>query len=82
MVIMAGTSVSKTKISVNEMAISALFAALTAVMGYVVISLPFSPVPITGQTFAVMLTAGLLKTRTAVISMLGEWSQGSVSGRV
>ncbi|NPV44296.1 MAG: biotin transporter BioY [Firmicutes bacterium] len=67
---MAGTSVSKTKISVNEMAISALFAALTAVMGYVVIPLPFSPVPITGQTFAVMLTGGLLKTRTAVISML------------
>lgn len=35
-------------------------AALTALAAQIVITLPFTPVPITGQTFAVLVTASLL----------------------
>ena len=43
------------KTSVNDLMYAGLFAALTAVLGLVSIPLPFSPVPITGQSLAVML---------------------------
>ena len=45
-------------------------AALTAVLAWVQIPLPFSPVPITGQTFGVMLAGSLLGKRTGCLSML------------
>ena len=35
-------------------------AALTAIAAQIAIALPFTPVPITGQTFAVLVTASLL----------------------
>ena len=47
-----------------------LLAALTGVLAWVQIPLPFSPVPITGQTFGVMLAGSLLGARTSFISML------------
>ncbi|MDI3534249.1 MAG: biotin transport system substrate-specific component [Thermosediminibacterales bacterium] len=62
----------------RELVLAALFAALTAVMGYVKIPLPFTPVPITGQTFAVMLAGSLLKPRTAVASMLSFLFLGAI----
>lgn len=46
------------------------FAALTALAGRLVIPLPFTPVPITGQTFAVLLAGATLGAR------LGAASQG------
>ena len=46
------------------------FAALIAVLGYVVIPLPFSPVPITGQTLAVMLAGSVLTPLQAGLSVL------------
>ena len=42
-------------IHVFEMLRAGLMAALTGVLAWVQIPLPFSPVPITGQTFGVML---------------------------
>lgn len=42
-------------IKTKDMTMASLFAAITFIMGFVKIPLPFSPVPITGQTFAVML---------------------------
>ncbi|MFW5998893.1 MAG: biotin transporter BioY [Halanaerobiaceae bacterium] len=58
------------KLTVNDMILSALFAALTGILSYLIIPLPFSPVPVTGQTLAVMLTGSLLKTRQAVLSII------------
>lgn len=49
---------------------AALFAALLAVTAYIRIPLPFSPVPITGQTLAVMLAGSILKPRQAALSVI------------
>ncbi|WP_431731797.1 biotin transporter BioY [Aceticella autotrophica] len=56
-------------LSVKDMVLAALFAALTFIMGFISIPLPFSPVPITGQTFAVMLAGNLLNPLTAFFSL-------------
>lgn len=58
------------KLELKEMVFIALFAALTAVSSYIVIPLPFSPVPITAQTLIVMLAGSTLKPRTAFMSMI------------
>jgi biotin transport system substrate-specific component len=57
-------------LSVRDLTYSALLAALTGVLGYLVFPLPFSPVPVTGQTFAVMLAGIVLTTSQAALSML------------
>lgn len=65
-------------------------AALTALAAQWVIPLPFTPVPITGQTFAVLLTGAALGMRLGAIGQLlyvglgvvgapifaGEWGTG------
>ncbi|HHW57046.1 MAG TPA: biotin transporter BioY [Clostridia bacterium] len=56
-------------IKTKDMILASLFAAITFIMGLVKIPLPFSPVPITGQTFAVMLAGGLLNPITAFLSL-------------
>jgi biotin transport system substrate-specific component len=43
-----------------DVALIALGAALVALAAQIVIALPFTPVPITGQTFAVVLVGGAL----------------------
>ena len=48
---------------------AALLAALTAVLAWVVIPLPFSLVPVTGQSLGVMLSAVFLPPRWAAFSM-------------
>lgn len=58
------------RLSAADMALCSLFAALTAVFSYIRIPLPFSPVPITLQTLAVMLAGSLLPPKTAFLSML------------
>jgi biotin transport system substrate-specific component len=45
-------------------------AAFVGLAAQVSIPLPFTPVPVTGQTFAVLLTAGVLGAGRAVASML------------
>ncbi|HCD09079.1 MAG TPA: biotin transporter BioY, partial [Thermoanaerobacter sp.] len=56
-------------IKTKDMILASLFAAITFIMGFVKIPLPFSPVPITGQTFAVMLAGGLLNPTSAFLSL-------------
>ncbi len=57
--------------SVRDLIIVALFASLTAVMTlFISIPLPFSPVPLTGQTFAVMLAGLLLGARKGAMSQM------------
>jgi len=54
----------------KELVLPALFAALTGVLSYVSIPMPFSPVPVTGQSLGVMLAGGVLTTRQAGLSMI------------
>lgn len=57
------------KISVQNLTYSALFTALISVFAYVIIPLPFSPVPITAQTLAVMAAAVILSTKETILSI-------------
>jgi biotin transport system substrate-specific component len=58
------------KLTIREMVPVALFAALTAVMAQISIPVGFIPVPITGQTLAVMLAGALLGARLGAFSQL------------
>jgi len=61
-----------------EAALAVLFALFTALMAQLVIPLPFTPVPITGQTFAVLLTGALLGSRLGAVSMVLYVTLGAV----
>lgn len=50
----------KKAFTVRDLSYISLFATLIAVFGYIIIPLPFSTVPVTAQTLAVMLAGGLL----------------------
>lgn len=50
----------------RELMLAALFAAMTSILAFVTIPLPL--VPITGQTFGVMLSGALLGARTGALS--------------
>jgi biotin transport system substrate-specific component len=54
------------------------FALLTAAAAQFRISLPFTPVPITGQTFAVLLAGGVLGSRAGAASQGLYWAAGLV----
>ncbi|WP_366923310.1 biotin transporter BioY [Metallumcola ferriviriculae] len=54
----------------KSMILAGMFAAVTGVMAQISIPIPFSPVPITMQVFAVCLTAGILGARLGSLSML------------
>ena len=54
------------------------FSVFTAVAAQVVIPLPWTPVPITGQTFAVLLTGALLGWRLGAIAMVAYLVEGAV----
>ncbi|MCX7920625.1 MAG: biotin transporter BioY [Clostridia bacterium] len=57
------------KINVRDIVFPALFAAIISVLGFVSINVPFSPVPITGQTLGIMLAGCILTTRQAASSV-------------
>lgn len=58
------------KITTREICISAIFTAITAIMAQIAIPLPFSPVPITMQPFAIFMAAIILGSRLGFISQL------------
>ena len=58
------------RFTVKDLSYISLFASLTAVSGYIAIPLPFSTVPVTAQTLAVMLTGSLLPFKQSVLSLL------------
>ena len=60
----------KSRLKTREMMFIALFSALTSVSSYIIVPLPFSPVPITAQTLIVMLAGSTLTPRSAFLSML------------
>jgi len=53
------------------------FSLLTALAAQVVVPLPFTPVPLTGQTFAVLLTGALLGPRLGTLAMLAYLAEGA-----
>jgi len=52
------------------MMLVSMFTAILAVLAYVAVPLPFSPVPVTGQTFGIMLTGLLLGKKRGVMSVV------------
>ena len=54
------------------------FALLTAAAAQFRIGLPLTPVPITGQTFAVLLAGGVLGSRAGAASQALYWAAGLV----
>lgn len=56
------------RISTKEMVLASLFTALIIISGFIAIPLPFSPVPLTGQTFAIMLVGMLFGTKLVLMS--------------
>ncbi len=67
---MSTTNVSSSKkISTQDMVYAAIFAALISVLSYISIPIPISPVPVTGQSLAVMLAGIILTTKQAGLSM-------------
>lgn len=54
------------------------FSLLTALAAQVVIPLPWTPVPITGQTFAVLLTGALLGSRLGALALVAYLLEGAV----
>jgi biotin transport system substrate-specific component len=53
-----------------EISLASLFAVLTALGAYIVVPLPFTPVPLTMQTFFVYLAAAILGSRIGALSMI------------
>lgn len=58
------------KLQIRDTLYAAIFASLISVLGYLIIPLPFSPVPITGQTLAVMLAGCVLTPLQAGLSVI------------
>ena len=53
------------------------FSLLTALAAQVQIPLPWTPVPITGQTFAVLLTGAMLGSRLGALAMVAYLVEGA-----
>lgn len=62
----------------RDMMYAAIFTALMAVLGWVIIPVPGLPAPITGQTFGVMLAGAILTTRQAAFSMTTFIALGAI----
>ncbi len=58
------------RFSIRDLSYISIFAALIAVSGYISIPLPFSTVPVTAQSLAVMLAGSLLPVRHAAVSVI------------
>src|SRR4051812_40076210 len=62
---------------VSSFALVVGFSLVTALAAQVAIPLPWTPVPITGQTFAVLLTGALLGSRLGALAMLAYLLEGA-----
>ncbi len=62
---------------VRGLALIIAFSLLTALAAQVAIPLPWTPVPITGQTFAVLLTGALMGGRLGALAMLAYLLEGA-----
>jgi biotin transport system substrate-specific component len=60
----------------RSVSLAVVFSLLTALAAQIVI--PIGPVPITGQTFAVLLTGALLGSRLGAIAMIVYLGEGAI----
>ena len=65
-------------LSTREMAIIALFTAITVILSQIIIVLPFTPVPISFSVVAVLITGLLLPPRHAVLVQVCYLLLGSI----
>ena len=63
---------------VRSVALVVAFSLFVALSAQVVIPLPFTPVPLTGQTFAVLLTGALLGSRLGALAIIAYLAEGAV----
>lgn len=61
----------------KAVALVVAFSLLTALAAQVSVPLPWTPVPLTGQTFAVLLTGALLGSRLGALAMLAYLAEGA-----
>jgi biotin transport system substrate-specific component len=61
----------------RSFALVVAFSLLTALAAQIAIPLPFTPVPITGQVFAVLLTGALLGSRLGALAMIAYLIEGA-----
>ncbi|MSO16001.1 MAG: biotin transporter BioY [Ilumatobacteraceae bacterium] len=66
------------KSAVRDVSLVVSGALFTALCAQVVIHLGFTPVPITGQTFAVLAVGGALGSRRAIASQALYWLLGAI----
>src|SRR4051794_25139581 len=62
---------------VRSLALIVAFSLLTALAAQVAIPLPGTLVPLTGQTFAVLLTGALLGSRLGALAMIAYLIEGA-----
>jgi biotin transport system substrate-specific component len=56
------------RITTKEMILASLFTAFIIISGFIAIPLPFSPVPLTAQTFAIMLVGMIFGPKLVLMS--------------
>ncbi|MFW5991595.1 MAG: biotin transporter BioY [Halanaerobiaceae bacterium] len=71
-------SMTNSNFSVRDLTQIGLFAALTGVLAFISVPLPFSPVPVSGQTLGVMLAGVLLGSRKGALSQVVYVILGSI----
>jgi biotin transport system substrate-specific component len=74
-VLRAGVS-SRTRSLTYELLLVAAGSLLLALSAWVAVPLPFSPVPVTGQTFAVLLVGSALGARRGAAAALAYLAEG------
>jgi biotin transport system substrate-specific component len=62
---------------VRQVALVVAFSLLTALAAQIAIPTPWSDVPLTGQTFAVLLTGALLGSRLGALAMIAYLIEGA-----
>ena len=66
----------------RHLTLTALFPALLALLAQISIPLPFTPVPVTGQTLGIFLAASLLGGRCAFLAVLAYLFLGAAGAPV
>jgi biotin transport system substrate-specific component len=62
----------------RSVALVVAFSLFVALAAQVVVPLPWTPVPLTGQTFAVLLTGALLGSRLGALALIAYLAEGAV----
>lgn len=70
--------VNRSRAIVQDTVLVVGFALLTALCAQIEIPLGFTPVPLTGQTFAVLLSGAALGIRRGALSQLVYWASGLI----